>query len=143
LPKGGKTVAKKKVLLHCFWEYRGMKWPMSLAVEAESIQVIYTAMDWLLSNNIRPAYDIHPPAGGEKMPQAVAYASKLPKEQVCPVHGCSMVKGKFQAKGLVDTHYCPKAVAENVDGQGKTEYCKVQVGLDSNGILRWVGVTVP
>lgn len=130
-------MAKKTISVHAVLEYRGAMWPISMEVEVSRIADFYTAMDWLLSNNIRPAYDIHPPAGGEKMPQAVAYASKLPKEQVCPVHGCSMVKSKYEAKGLVDTHYCPKAVRENVDGQGKTEYCKVQVGLDSNGVLRW------
>jgi hypothetical protein len=137
LPKGGKKVAKKTISVHCAFEYRGEMWPISMEVEASRIADLYTAIDWLLSNNIRPAHDTRPPASAEKMPQAVAYASKLPKEQVCPVHGCSMVKSKFQAKGLVDTHYCPKAVAENVDGQGKTAYCTVQVGLDSTGVLRW------
>ena len=126
-----------KFLVHVVRRYKGRDWPLSMEVDAITTSDLDKVMNWILSNSLSPAYDIHPPASAEKMPQAVAYASKLPKEQVCPVHGCSMVKGKFQGKGLVDTHYCPKAVQENVDGQGKTEYCKVQVGLDSNGVLRW------
>lgn len=116
----------------------GKQWAVMVEVEVKTIKELDDHVLWLSGQGFDP---VGPPTSSSTpMPQAVAYASKLPSEQICPIHKCSMVRSKFPDKGLVDTHFCPTAIG--VDrSTGDSDYCKVKCSLDQNGILRWVNVT--